>query len=188
MHKNTNSKLFLRLKAGDKKAFEELFKKHYQAMVLYALNFPIRQEEAEDLVQELFIRFWERKSFFQIETNLQRYLYQTLRNDCINLTENARRKHFEHSVQIPELPMLEPDNSQDEALEKIELAITQLPPKTREIFLRIIYQNQKYKEVAGELNISVNTVKTVLSRALFQLRKEVGDTITLLLILCFFVK
>jgi RNA polymerase sigma-70 factor (ECF subfamily) len=164
-----------RLKKGDKKGLEMLFKNYYRPLVMYALGFLENRAEAEDAVQEVFIRFWENDHFSNIASYLHSYLYRSVKNACLNLMEKKVSVSSESLDTIREFSEEMPD---DEAwtdyLDKIYLAINNLPPKTREIFLAIHVENKKYKDVATEFGVSVNTVKTALNRALKKLRENLG--------------
>lgn len=152
-----------------------LFKNYYRPLVMYALGFLENRAEAEDAVQEVFIRFWENDHFSNIASYLHSYLYRSVKNACLNLMEKKVSVSSESLDTIREFSEEMPD---DEAwtdyLDKIYLAINNLPPKTREIFLAIHVENKKYKDVATEFGVSVNTVKTALNRALKKLRENLG--------------
>ena len=81
-------KILVLLKQGDKHGLELLFRRFYRPLVMYALKFLPQQEEAEDVVQEVFIKFWERKRFDMIDHYLRSYLYQSVRNRCLNIRES----------------------------------------------------------------------------------------------------
>ena len=132
-------KILVLLKQGDKHGLELLFRRFYRPLVMYALKFLPQQEEAEDVVQEVFIKFWERKRFDMIDHYLRSYLY-----------------HRE---------------------------VDRLPDRTREIFTAIVLNDKRYKEVAEDLGVSVNTVKTALSRALSALRSNLSEGAYLVVLL-----
>ena len=75
-------KILQLLKKGDRRGLELLFHHFYKPLVFYAMNFLAQQEEAEDAVQEVFIKFWEGKRFHAIKNSLRPYLYQSVRNYC----------------------------------------------------------------------------------------------------------
>ena len=78
------------LKQGEKKGLQLLFKTYYRPLVLYALKFVRRQDIAEDIVQEVFIKFWEKKSFIAVDQHLCSYLYQAVHNHCLNSLEKTK--------------------------------------------------------------------------------------------------
>lgn len=164
------------LKQGEKRGLQRLFYKYYKPLVVYALKYVRRQDEAEDMVQEVFIKFWEKNSFRGVATQLKSYLYQAVRNHCLNYLEKNANYRLEHSP----LPIeKEEDETLDEVkwnrrVEEIHREINHLSPRAREIFIAIIFQNKKYKQVAEELHISVNTVKTTFSRTMLTLKNNLS--------------
>jgi RNA polymerase sigma-70 factor (ECF subfamily) len=187
--KETDKIILDLLKAGDKAGLEQLFKLFYRPLVMYARQYIPNQDDAEDLVQEVFVRFWETKPYADITINLRSYLYQMVRNACLNHIKSNARYRFGSLDELPEISsgeMLD-ELEWNEYIHEIYQKIDLLPPRTREIFVAIVLENQKYKDVAGKMNISVNTVKTSLSRALATLRsglsKGANSLLSLLLIL-----
>lgn len=172
------------LKQGEKKGLQRLFYKYYKPLVLYALKYVHRQDEAEDMVQEVFIKFWEKKSFTGVSVQLKSYLYQAVRNHCLNYLEKNRSHRLEH----PALPIeKEEEETLDELkwnqrMEEIHREINRLSPRSREIFIAIVFQNKKYKQVAEELHISVNTVKTTFSRTMITLKNNLSKKTYLFLL------
>ena len=171
------------LKSGDKSGLEMLFKEFYRPLVIYAMQFLSRKEDAEDLVQEVFIKLWETNRFLNIDFKLRAYIYQSVRNSCLNWLESKSKIQIDTIDSIPELTddaMLDESDWKvymDEIYQKIE----NLPPRTREIFTAIILENKKYKDVADDMGISVNTVKTSLSRALSNLRTNLSNKANIVL-------
>ena len=171
------------LKKGDKKGLEMLFRKFYQPLVLYAFRFLKDLPEAEDVVQEVFIKFWKRNRFTDIELYLRSYLYRSVRNICLNRIEAGKNISMSGLEAINNLSTEEfPDEEQlIGQLEIINREIEKLPAKTRIVFKAIVLENKKYKEIAAEQQISVNTVKTLLSRALSTLRNNLNPSAFILL-------
>lgn len=175
------------LKKGERKGLEMLFQKFYKPLVLYAFKFLRDLPEAEDVVQEVFINFWKRDKFVDIEFYLRSYLYQSVRNTCLNCLQVKKNISPDQLDSVKSLYNEEfPDEEQFiEQLEIIYKEIEKLPYKTRMIFRSIVLENKKYKEVAEEQQISVNTVKTLLVRALSTLRNRLNSFDFILLQLLF---
>lgn len=166
------------LKKGEKQGLEMLFRKFYASLVLYAFKFLGERAEAEDAVQEIFIKFWKRNQFTDIQNYLRAYLYQSVRNNCLNRLE-ARRGICHGSLEaVRDFPAEEiPDElGLTERMERVYREIDKLPLRTRRIFKSIVLENKRYKEVAETEQISVNTVKTLLSRGLSALREKLDDS------------
>lgn len=172
------------LKKRDEAGLKSLFNLFYRPLVIYAEQFLSPQVGAEDVVQEVFIRLWERTSASNIDINLRAYLYQSVRNGCINKIK-ADSKSVLYS-RISEIPDLTESQMFDEEewnsyIEEIYSDIDSLPPRMQKIFKSIVIENKKYKEVANELDISVNTVKTAFSRALSSLRQKLSHEANIIL-------
>lgn len=173
-----NDKIILDLlKKGDKAGFEMLFNLFYRPLVLYARQYIVKVEDAEDIVQEVFIRLWNFTNFADINSSIRSYIYQSVRNACINFLKSDSRKIMNPVDSIPDLTeevMLD-ELEWNKYMEEIYSAVESLPPRTREIFKSIVLEKKKYKDVAQEMNISVNTVKTAFSRALSTLRANLSN-------------
>jgi RNA polymerase sigma-70 factor (ECF subfamily) len=154
--------------------FEVVFRKFYRQLYLYAYNFVMDEMEAEDIVQDFFIYFWEKKYYLKINQNLRYYLYLSVRNAAINALQKNNMLSMEElsgiDMGIPEESI---DEEEQEERNKLLLEkLQKLPRQELQVVRAVIMENKKYKEAAEELHISVNTLKTHLTRALRQLRKE----------------
>ena len=142
-----------------KEAFRLLFDAYHMKLCIYAVQLTDSFEMAEDIVQDFFIYFWEKKYYLKINQNLRYYLYLSVRNAAINALQKNN--------------MLSIDEEEQEERNKLLLEkLQKLPHQELQVVRAVIMENKKYKEAAEELHISVNTLKTHLTRALKQLRKE----------------
>ena len=178
-------KILVLLKQGDKRGLELLFRRFYRPLVMYALKFVPQQEEAEDIVQEVFIKFWEQQRFDMLDNYLRSYLYQSVRNRCLNMLESRAGITMQPMDLLLEFSDTEmPDEAEwNERIEEVYREVDKLPDRTREIFMAVVLNGKRYKEVAEDLGISVNTVKTSLSRALSTLRSNLNERTYLVLLL-----
>ncbi len=162
-----------RLKSGDSSAYRELFDLYYLPLSLYSLKYCDSFALAEDIVQEIFVKFWDEKLYLKLEKSIGPYLFKSVKNNTLSALKKKSKYHFEEiENQINKLFI---DDSLDmtsfeEEKKKLYSEIEALPAKCKEVFKAIVLDNLKYKEVASQLGISVNTVKTHYSRALKQLR------------------
>ncbi|MFY9150390.1 MAG: RNA polymerase sigma-70 factor [Prolixibacteraceae bacterium] len=190
MDLNQDNELFLKLKDGDEQAFKVLFEKYYSSMCLFARQFLKDHELAEESVQDMFVRIWERRQSLNIETSVKHYLFRSIRNHCLNQLQHEKIKH-QYASKVIEAASHEMDPEQYfievDLLKRIENSINSLPPKRKEIFRLSREQGLKYKEIAEKLNISVKTVEAQMGLALKYLRDELKEysnhSLTLLLIL-----
>lgn len=166
---------------NDESGLRLLFDKYYIPLCVYAIKYIDSYSEAEDLVQEIFIKFWEEKKANNLTSSLKAYLFAAIRNNALNLIRKNKKFQI---VELNENIDLEEEVFNSEAFElkkqKLYAEIEQLPPQSKNIFTAIIFENKKYKEVAKTLGISVNTVKTHFSRALKHLRSSI-DIIVIML-------
>ncbi|WP_159520673.1 RNA polymerase sigma-70 factor [Sunxiuqinia indica] len=178
--------LFNEIKKGNKVVYESLFHEYYESLVHYAEKFIFDQAEAEDLVQELFIDIWDKSRKIDIATSIKSYFYQAIRNRCLNHLKSLKVKDKHHVLYIEAI--LGSDDEEVEfidldILNKIEKSIDELPPQMARVFRLKLLDGMKQDEIASELDISVNSVKTQLKRARVKLRKALLQKTNLLFIL-----
>lgn len=178
MNLTDDKDLYLRLKEGDELAFKALFQKYYPSMCHFARQFLNDSELAEETVQELFVRIWEKREKLNIETSVKHYFFRSVRNQCLNQIQHQKIKQ-QYASKMKELSHqeIDPDENYIEVdlLERIEKSIDSLPVKRQEIFRLSREQGMKYKEIAEELNISIKTVEAQMGLALKHLRDELKD-------------
>ncbi len=173
-----DNELYLKLKEGDERAFQSLFRKYYSAMCHFACQFLDDRELAEEIVQDMFVKIWEKRAILNIETSVKHYFFRSVRNHCLNQIQHEKikkqyaNKMIESAQQeiIAEQYFLEVD-----LVKRIEKSIDSLPPKRKEIFRLSREQGMKYKEIAETLDISVKTVEAQMGLALKYLREDLKD-------------
>lgn len=145
-----------------------LFRNYYRPLCLYALHYLRDVEQAEDAVQDCFVRLLEQAVKPQ---NARAWLYAAVRNRCIDI---LRRKHPTTGGTSPEayLDGLSDEEAQERSVNEAALweAVDQLPARQREVLLMAKRDGHTYAEIADRLGISVKTVEHLLSRALKKLR------------------
>lgn len=172
---------------GDEAAFKTLFNEHYKGMYSYACVILKDEMEAEEIVQNVFVRVWEKKNSIQIETSLKAYLYRMVYNDCMNLVKHKAvvlkfQKEKTYAMKN------ERDNAEDKIAsaqlnEKLSSALRELPEQCRTIFQLSRFEELKYREIAGQLGISEKTVENQMGKALKLLRMKLVDFLPLIIIL-----
>lgn len=176
-----NEQLILeKLKEGDSKAFKELFDLYYIPLSSYALKYCDSFIMAEDIVQDLFVKFWDEKLYMKLEDTITPYLYKSVKNNTLlALKEKSKFSFIEIEKQVNKLIFDEDLDTKfiEDEKKKLHNEIEALPLKSKEVFKAIVLDNLKYKEVATLFGISINTVKTHHSRALKQLRNVLEITI-----------
>lgn len=154
-----------------------IFDRYYMLLVVYAGRFLHDHHRAEDLVQEFFIRLWKDNYLENISpTSLSAYLFTGIRNSsltALNKKDSLRNTVALSEIEIPTDVFTTID---DERIEKVVYEIEKLPERTRKVVEGVMLKEQKYKEVAEEMNISVNTVKFLLKEGTKRLREKFSES------------
>lgn len=163
----------------NQEAFEELFLKNHKFLCMIALKHVNDPYVAEDIVQEFFIDFWERRDVIQLHTSFEGYASRSVRNKAISWlrkNETAARRVNDYNFPVSEDPIElagEAAHREDLELQILKL-IDQLPPERKKIFLLSTAGNLTYAQIAESLGISINTVKTQIVKAYSFLRTNAG--------------
>ncbi len=177
-----------RLKAGDIKALEMLYNEHYKPLCHFAQRFVFNLDTSREIVQDVFVCIWEKRASLPSEVSLKNYLYTSVRNKSIDYLKHLKVENEYKKKRIKEVLLYENNsvNTFDHPLDglitkelevAIKDAIESLPDKCREIFELSRFKGFKYREIAKELNISIKTVETQMSRAIESLRKKLSNYI-----------
>jgi len=164
---------------GNSVVFKQVFISHYESLCRYAYTILKNAEEAEDVVQSMFVKIWEKREGLEVKHTIRAYLFKAVYHQCINLLEHRTVK-LKHQVQLTHEMHAEtqrPVAFQDELEENIVAAIKTLPDQCRIIFMMSRYDELRYAEIASHLNISVNTVENQISKALKILRVKLKHVI-----------
>lgn len=143
-------------------------------------------EDAEEIVQDMFFRLWRNRNNINILTSTKSYLYTSAKNSVLNKIkhEKVKRLYASDYLHTNKEEFDEDDyNENRERLKSIEIAIAELPPKRREIFIKSKVEGLKYKEIADELQISIKTVENQMGEALKFLRNKLSAKEFLILLM-----
>lgn len=172
-----------KIKAGDKQAFKLFFDKYYSSFCLYANSILDDLELSQDIVSDCFVRIWERKDKILIKTSIEKYLLLSVRNSIYSYLRSPRSRTVDINLIIERLentPVEEYDIDKEETIQRVYKLIEELPEQRRRVLEMATFKGMSYKDIAEKLNISVNTVKTQLSRAYRFLREKLmNDSIIL---------
>ncbi len=172
----------------DADAATMLYEHFYGALVSYAMRFLPDKESAEDVVQDTMASLWEKKLVLPNTAALKAYLYNSVRNKCLNLIRQQKNERMvPHAVsEYEEYHIGEDDNEQvfsEEVYRQLFLMIDQMPPRQREVFLMVM-EGKKNREIAQALDIASETVRTNKKRAMAFLKKNLDkETLALLFVL-----
>ncbi len=173
-------------KVGDTKIVEMLFKTYYHPLVNYCRTIVRDEAEAEDIVQQTFVRFWEKRAVLEVHTSLRSMLYQSVHNASLNRIKHLkiRMKHQSEIEANTEVSPVTPIQQVQvkEFDEKLQETIAGLPDQCRKVFQLSRFEGKKYQEIADELGISIKTVENHMGKALRILRESLQAFLPLLLI------
>ncbi len=178
-----------KLKDGDKEVYEQLFHDNYKNLVLYAKKFVAETEIARDLVQDVFIYLWDRRTKLSIDRSISSYLFRAVHNASINhlKKESTRESYIKRFLLNLNNGIYCTDSSEDsheivvhkDLSERIELIIEELPEQCRNIFRMSRFKGLKNKEIAEIYAISPRTVETQIYRALKVLKENLRPYMSL---------
>lgn len=167
----------------DTEQFRQSFYSHYEDLHRYAYTLLRNNDEARDVVQDVFLKFWRNEK--SSEVMARQYLYRAVYNTCMNRMrhEKVRLRYLQYRAdtqvesEAATLPVME-----KELQARIQRAIDLLPAQCRLIFLKSRNEEKRYAEIARELDISVKTVEAQVAKALRILRGELADYLVMIII------
>ena len=176
---------FTEIQKQNKFVFKKLYESLYEDLVFFANGYLFDISASEDIVQETFIQLWEKAKTITIKNSLKAYLYSMVRNRCLNylktikITDSFNILDFQAIIES-DYGLDDYTNEDKEIIySQILKIIETLPAKMQTIVKLRFMNNYKYSEIAEEMNVSVNTVKTQLKRA----KIKISSLITSILIL-----
>jgi RNA polymerase sigma-70 factor (ECF subfamily) len=176
-HKQEITGIARRIKSSDEKAFSELFHRTYPRLVRFSWRYTQAKPAAEDVVQESFVKLWEKRRSIDPGQSLMAYLFKIVRNRSLNAVRDRARIN----MKIDDLPngtlktdtfTTEINPAEDEAGEKMLGWINQLPKRQRESIRLSRFEGFDHEEIASIMNISSRTVNNHIVEALKTLRKN----------------
>lgn len=174
--KDTDDTLLELLRDSDQRAFEALYERHWRVLWSYARNAMADPDDAEDIVQELFMTLWEKRETLDINTSLKAYLYRATLNKVIDRSdrikyrfsylEDLKRTHEQGNYTIDE------ELFEKELIGRFEACVGKMPPKMRTIFTLSRTHLLTHQQISDYLNISRDNVNRQIKNALILLKKS----------------
>ena len=169
-----------RVRAGDSLAFERLFRRYYAALCTFAARIAGSDAIAEDVVQDVFRRIWERRESWTIDTTVTAYLYGATRNGIFDYRKHervvARWEDAAFAAAEQADPVLDPAPDEivyaAELAAAVESAARDLPERCQQAFLLKWTDGLTYDEIAEVMDISRKTVEMQMTRAYKRLREQ----------------
>lgn len=179
-----NEQLIPLLLSGDEATFEKVYKHFLRPLHVYAISMLKDEDTAKGMVQNIFLKLWERKERLDFTGSIQAYLYGAVYHECLNYLRHEKVKAGHRDHVIYTMKDKEHTDSGIELLdlqEKLHAALNGLPEKCRTVFQLSRFEELKYKEIADRLGISVKTVEAQMGKALKILRFKLIDYLPFLL-------
>jgi len=179
------------IKSGDESAYKSLFLKYYAQLVVFARKVVVDDDLARELVQDVFVAFYEKRKELNIHTSLKAHMYQSVRNRCLNQIKHNQIRRDHHANIFVEKKQEEAyveDKLEETELEhRIYNVVKTLPDQCRRIFEMSRFDGTPNQEIADQLGLSKRTVETQISKALKVLRKQLAQYLNLLFWILYFL-
>lgn len=166
--------------------YESAFKQHYKGLHAYAYTIVKDDVMAEEMVQQVFYKLWKNRETIAATQSLSAYLYRSVYNESLNYLKHQKVKqaYQTHAAKTME----HTDNAADkvrlkELQQRLDEALRELPEQCRTVFQLSRFEELKYLEIAGRLNISVKTVENQMGKALKLMRIKLADFLPLLIMI-----
>lgn len=170
-------------KKFSQKDFEELFNHWFDDLMRFVCSYVHDEEVARDIVHDVFLSIWKNRGYLDLSWSLKSYLFTLARNYALNYLRHQKVIVLNQEELLYHSQELQEELEQyDQAMLRLNEKLGQLPRKQKEVLTKCFVEGKMYKEIADELSISLNTVKTHLKRALKFLRDELNEEIILLLL------
>lgn len=171
-----------KIREGNIKAFEDVFRRYYSPLCFYAAGITGSIEAAEEIVEELFYRFWKEREELPIFRSLKSYLYVAVRNRSLQYCEHREVKDRYRDFVLSrakDTPGSDPQEQMEyrELQELIDATLARFPERRLRIFRMHRMEGRKYTEIASRLSLSVKTVEAEMTKALKTLRTEIENYI-----------
>ena len=170
----------------NKPDFEKLFKEYFKPLTAFAYKFVKDTDDAKSIVHDVFMKLWEKRDDIDMSKSVKSYLFTSVNNRSLNhirdnkkftheefILENEHDKHWELADELETVDIQK----------KVDATLNNISPKAKEVFLMSRNEGLKYREIADKLDISIKTVETHMSSALKELRKNLKEYLTVILLL-----
>lgn len=177
--------LISQIKKGNTLAFKQLFDRYYPSICYYLMNFTHDKMASEDIVQTIFVDFWNKRENFEIHSSVKSYLFTMAYNQFL-MTLRSKNKEASLLERLKYEALQSVETPSEEELERksqrLNQIIIQLPQRCQEV-LKLKMEGLKYKDIAESLGLSVKTVESQMRIAFIKIRNDYKDDLILFLTL-----
>lgn len=172
----TDDVLLMQVRKDDQQAFKALYDRYWTPLWSYARNAMEDPDDAEDIVQELFVSIWEKRADLQIHTSLRAYLYRAVLNKVIDRIDRSKHRdtYLENLKHTYDAQAYTTDSLllTKELTERVETCVDKMPPKMRTIFSLSRFEHMSHQQISEYLGISRENVNRQIKNALILLKKN----------------
>lgn len=174
------------LKKGDENAFELFFRSNYKKLQAYAFFILKNEEQAYEVVQQVFFTIWSSREKLGIQTSLKSYLYKSVYHECLK----EIKKRSMHEAYRVHAQRSKEDSAPGSASQKVDAAelnaglqraLSDLPEQCRNIFELSRFEGLKYQEIADHTGLSIKTIESQMGKALKRLRISLAEFLPLII-------
>lgn len=177
----SDQQLWVKLKEGDRYAFEMLFHRFYNDLYRYAIKFCSNRQLAEDQIQNLFLKIWTRKDCLGEVKGVKTYLWTALRRSLITALKNDNKrqnrilKEDEEMFSLPAEEIIIKKEQEELQKAELQIIIKTLTPRQKEILYLRFYEGMSYEEIEEIMSVNYQVARNYVSQSLKSLRKELAS-------------
>ncbi|HEY1032349.1 MAG TPA: RNA polymerase sigma-70 factor [Flavipsychrobacter sp.] len=163
--------------------FEQVFKSHFKRLHAYACTIVKDEDAAEEVVQNIFCKLWEKKEQLQSLQSVSAYLYRAVYNESLNYLKHEKVKANYQSFAVKSMSEADENAGKGRIIEleeRVAQAMSELPEQCRTIFHMSRFEDMKYREIADKMGLSIKTVENQMGKALKLMRIKLADFLPIL--------
>lgn len=193
----SSREILYKIISGDESSFEIVYRYYYPRLNYFAGQYLLDSEASKNIVQDVFTELWDKKHTLRKDTNLNAWLFTVTKNKSLKIISQLKSKNnYDNYIRSRQLDVnfkslsdFDTSNFVFEELQtQIQVALDKLSPSCRKVFEMSRFEDKKNREIAEELNLSIKTIESQISKALRSLKADLKDYLPLFYILFFFEK
>ncbi|MBN1926747.1 MAG: RNA polymerase sigma-70 factor [Prolixibacteraceae bacterium] len=186
----SNKELLILIQKDDRVAFYHIYERYCKRLFGFVLKYVKQKEDAEEIVQEVFVKIWESRNKIDTYSSFESFLFTVAYNTTISMLRKKANetKYFEHVKSLQSVnssPSLIDEIHFHELKDKVQSLLDELTPRQKEIFQLSREEGLSHDEIARKLDISVNTVKKHIANTLAFLKSRINKNLTVNLLFAF---